>query len=335
MTSSLPARPRLVLHIGTHKTGTSALQQSLADARPDLLAHGVLYADTQRPPFPHLPQHCSVYHAAVAGDAQAQALERKTLCDEFAASGAHTLLLSEEGLSTPSDKVTQFFAPLASDFDTHVVCFLRRQDLFVESLFNQFVREKARHESRPLLGFLRAPGVRERLNYHAMLSRWKHLPAQVHALEYSAAVKGPGIAASFLGAIGISGLSLPESRSNVSPDMRLILAMNRMNRQRIDYDVHALLHASRQVNMAGLPPLKYLIGRDDRRRLLDDVAASNQALATDFGVQFAAETPPDEPPHTLEDLDPAFMLELMGRLSTKAQTPAPTPTPASVPATAA
>ncbi len=33
----------MLLHIGVHKTGTTAIQAALADARPDLLAHGVRY----------------------------------------------------------------------------------------------------------------------------------------------------------------------------------------------------------------------------------------------------------------------------------------------------
>ena len=33
----------VLLHVGVHKTGTTAIQAALADARPDLLAHGVRY----------------------------------------------------------------------------------------------------------------------------------------------------------------------------------------------------------------------------------------------------------------------------------------------------
>ncbi len=42
-----PAAPlpgdTIALHIGVHKTGTTALQAALADARPELAAHGILY----------------------------------------------------------------------------------------------------------------------------------------------------------------------------------------------------------------------------------------------------------------------------------------------------
>jgi len=36
----------VLLHVGLHKTGTTALQVALADARTDLAAHGVRYPGT-------------------------------------------------------------------------------------------------------------------------------------------------------------------------------------------------------------------------------------------------------------------------------------------------
>ena len=39
----MAAAPRLILHCGLHKTGTSTLQFALARARPALAANGVLY----------------------------------------------------------------------------------------------------------------------------------------------------------------------------------------------------------------------------------------------------------------------------------------------------
>ena len=35
------AKDSVLLHIGVHKTGTTAIQAALADARDDLAAHGI------------------------------------------------------------------------------------------------------------------------------------------------------------------------------------------------------------------------------------------------------------------------------------------------------
>lgn len=315
--SSTTVRPRLVLHVGTHKTGTSALQAALDGARAPLLHdHGVLYADTGRPPWPDLPKHCSVYQAAAHGDTAAQARERELLLSEFEASRATTLLLSEEGLSEPDDKVLRFFEPLAARFDIEVLCFLRRQDLFVEALFNQFVRESARRESRPILTFARAPATRARLDYHALLSRWATLGARVQALDFDGpAVRGPGLMAAFESALGLSAIGLPDQRANPSPDMRLALLLNRMNRLRVPYELTPLLHATRSLTQSGLPAMRHLLGGDERRRLLAEFDASNERLAADFGVRFSAELPANEPACAVEDLDAGFTLQLLGGLS--------------------
>ena len=315
--SSTAARPRLILHLGTHKTGTSALQAALDGARDHLLHdHGLLYADTRRPPWPDLPKHCSVYQAAAHGDAAAQARERELLVSEFENSRATALLLSEEGLSEPDDKVLRFFEPLAQRFDIEVLCFLRRQDLFVEALFNQFVRESARRESRPILTFARAPATRARLDYHALLSRWAGLGARVQALDFDGpAVRGPGLMAAFESALGLSAIGLPDQRANPSPDMRLALLLNRMNRLRVPYELTPLLHATRSLTQSGLPAMRHLLGGDERRRLLAEFDASNERLAADFGVRFNADLPANEPACAVEDLDAGFTLQLLGGLS--------------------
>ena len=41
-TAALPPSS-IALHVGVHKTGTTALQAALADARPELIQRGVLY----------------------------------------------------------------------------------------------------------------------------------------------------------------------------------------------------------------------------------------------------------------------------------------------------
>jgi hypothetical protein len=314
---AMPPRPRLLLHIGTHKTGTSALQSAFDAAREELLQqHGILYPETRRPPWPDLPKHCSVYHAAASEDSAVQARERDALLTEFAASGAHTLLISEEGLSEPDGRVAQFFAPLAAQFDIEVLCLLRRQDLFIEALFNQFVREAARRESRPILTFARAPATKARLDYHAMLTRWSALPAKVHALDFDgSAVRGSGLMAAFESTLALPALGLPDRRANPSPDMRLALLLNRMNRLRVSYELTPLLQATRALAQAGLPAIRHLLGSDERRRLLAELEQSNLRLAADFDVEFSTDMPLHESACATEDLDAGFTLQLLGGLS--------------------
>jgi hypothetical protein len=310
-------RPRLVIHIGTHKTGTTTLQRELQAQRATCLQQGVFYAPTDRAPWPELPKHCSVFDAAVRGDPGHAEAERQWLLAEFKASRAHTLLLSEEGLSEPLPRLAEFFAPFADEFDIEVVCFLRRPDLFTEALYNQFVRETARREGRSVLTFSRGRGLRDRLRYAEILSRWQALPARVVALDFDATVQSRPLLEAFCEAAHIPALKQPaHERANSSPDMRLIQLLARMNRHRIAYQLPRLLQAASAIDAEGrFGHARHLLGRQERTRLLDDMASETERLAQAFGVRFSRELPQGEPFSPAEDLDPAYAVELLARLS--------------------
>ena len=305
------ARPRLVLHIGTHKTGTTAIQKTLQAHRDACLAQGVLYADTARAPWPELPKHTSVFQAAAHGDDAAQHRERDALAREFDASGAHTLVLSEEGLSEPLPHLARFFGPWAERFTIRVVCLLRRQDLFVESLYSQFVREAARREARPLRLFVRARSVQARLDYAQWLQPWGDLPgAELVVRDFDAVVRGPGLVAGFLDAAGLRLAPLPEAAANRSPDMRVALALQRLNLARRDVNLPGLLRAAQQLGAEGrFAPLRHLLGRDERLRLLQTWAPANERLAERHGVHFEPALPVGEAAAPVEDIEPAYLLE--------------------------
>lgn len=313
---SISKRPRLLIHIGTHKTGTSGLQLSLAEHRALLLSRGICYPETAREPHPELPKHCSVYRAAVSTDTALQDAERRWLLAQADQPGVHTVLVSEEGLSEPQPDITAFFAPLAESMDLEVLCCLRRQDLFVESLFNQFVREPARHEGRPPMLFARAQKVRSRLDYHGQLMRWAALTPQVHVADFDQVRSSEGLLnwLARVGRLDLSGLS--EQRANPSPDMRLAVLLSRLNRAQVAYSLPAMMKAARSI--AARNPTassKYLLGRAERLRLLTESAASNNALAADFGVRFSDQLPAGEMTHAAEAPDSLYLDELLGELS--------------------
>jgi hypothetical protein len=313
-------RPRLIVHIGTHKTGTTAIQQALGAQRRACLSNGVFYPPTDREPWPDLPKHCSVFAAAARGDAAQADAERHWLRTEFERSGAHAMLVSEEGLSEPQPRLAQFFAPLATEFDITVVCLLRRPDLFVESLYNQFVREAARREARSMLMFSRAQGVRDRLRYTSILAAWQQLPARVVALDFDAAVKTQPLLQAFSSAAGIPPLAQLDQRANSSPDMRLIQLLARMNRQRLQPELGRLMHAAAVLQAEGrFTKRRHLLGRHERTQLLQDVSPEMDRLARDHGVRFSDALPADENMAPEEDIDMNYALEMLALVSSPAR----------------
>lgn len=308
------ARPRLLIHIGTHKTGTSAIQSGLWAHREALRERGIVYPDTRREPWPDLPKHCSVFRAAVSGRADWADEERQWLLAQATQPGVHTVLISEEGLSEPDAALPRFFEPLREVLDIEVLCCLRRQDRFVESLYGQFTRERERREGRPLLTFVRAPGVRARLDYATWLADWQRLTPQVHVADFDALRHQDGLLAwlSRVGRLDLEGVVAPPQ--NRSPDLRLATLLARWNRQRLEPDLRELMRLAHAVE-AQHPGdrQRHLLGRLERERLLQSLAHSNGQLATRHGLSFDAEMPDDEPLLASEAPDPDYLERLLLR----------------------
>lgn len=112
----MTARPRLILHIGTHKTATSTLQALMAAERRNLREAGVCYPRTDHPDFIDQNKHIALAEALIH-DAAAFDLEWARVRDEFDASGAHTLVLSAEGLSGPAKSLDSSLGPSHTSAD--------------------------------------------------------------------------------------------------------------------------------------------------------------------------------------------------------------------------
>ena len=284
--TAMAGRQRLILHIGTHKTASSTLQALMAHNRAALAARGVCYPRTDRPPFPQHPKHNSLYAALNGGPAQTRA-EIDLLLHEFRASGAHTLVLSAEGLSTLPAAAVAGLAPLTAGFATEVVCFLRRPDRFVESLWNQ--RCKTGREQRHIDDFLRRPRVRALLDYPAMLDAWAGV-GRVTALGFEA-TSAAGLVAGFNAATGLALPAEEGRRRNVSPGMRCAAIMAGLQRRGIVADWRTV-----EAGLEG-EDTRHALGARLRAEILEGCAAQAEDLARRYGVRFPDDLPeePDAP----------------------------------------
>jgi hypothetical protein len=147
---------QLILHIGTHKTGTSAVQECLHRNERILAERGIYYAHRAR--ARSLNQLAQLF-------ASGQSSEARALVDSHLAKarahGATTFLISAESFFA----MTMFFHKLEGedcgdywtaearciellhdvlphDLPKRVVVFFRRQDKFLESVYAQTVRTR-------------------------------------------------------------------------------------------------------------------------------------------------------------------------------------------------
>ena len=285
-----------VLHIGTHKTGTTALQRTLGAARLPLRTHGIVYPRLH----PSEPGHHMLvgpwidrYHDRRATIGLWRGLAKSH------AGGKATLVLSSEEFSRARPQSVDFteLAGLVAGFGQRtIVCYLRNQASYIQSIYLQ-VRKRGR-----TLNFDRfvAACIAERfaggmhLDYGALFARVRagFAPEEVRFLSYEETSGHPGgLAGHFLTTIGSTVARPPAQRSNVSPSPLAFWVAMRVAAQRAQPGPPAteLVEAAEQAvtDMVGPGVRTTLFTRTQLRRLHEVYEPLNRAaenLVGDTGV---------------------------------------------------
>jgi hypothetical protein len=126
------AKPKLFIHMGTHRTATTSIQAFMFTNREAALGAGVLY------PF-GVSRHNIQIRSVATGASTTKELADQILA-EISAVGqpVHTVVISDEDVSFIDD--LSVFAKLKDSFDLHFILFMRRQDLWLESWYMQNVK---------------------------------------------------------------------------------------------------------------------------------------------------------------------------------------------------
>jgi hypothetical protein len=173
----LPAGSRL-LHIGPHKTGTTALQGAFVLAREELKGHGVLYPGRGR-------QHSLAARAATGrpgprGDRSARDLDWTRLVAEVAAAGDQRVVISSESFAMADDDTARSVVSQLGGDRIHVLVTLRPLVKLLPSSWQQYVREGLPVSyGRWLDGMLRTepydrptPSFWHRNRHQVLVERW-------------------------------------------------------------------------------------------------------------------------------------------------------------------
>lgn len=167
---------KVFLHIGAHKTGTTALQSAFHKHRDRLAQFGVLYPQTN---WYHFAQHRLAF--GLRGLRDPVKRDVPVLSDELdalnaviagAASDARIFISSEEFFAARPDEVQRLKDGLGCD-DVHVVAVVRKPDDLLLSIYNQGMKAPDNDFKRPLQGFLDAPTQLHRvMNQPDCLGAW-------------------------------------------------------------------------------------------------------------------------------------------------------------------
>ena len=290
---------QLILHIGTHKTGTSAVQECLHRNERILAERGIYYAHRAR--ARSLNQLAQLI-------ASGQSSEARALLDSHLAKarahGATTFLISAESFFA----MTMFFHKLEgedcedywaaearciellhdvlpADMPKRVVVFFRRQDKFLESVYAQTVR------TRPLSATCEqfAASVGEALDYARHMRLWSRVfpDCVVHSYEETA----NAAARFFLGTVlkigdldRFAGLDL---RINTSLARDLVEYKRELNKATsfVDRRMGNFVCAELERVVTDDGRYRDYLSPEARARLLRDVEPGNATLSRDFGMQ--------------------------------------------------
>jgi len=220
---------KLFLHIGAPKTGTSAIQDFMLRNRKALASQGVLYpAGGMLKSAHHLigaaihPQRAKRLGATPRDEALQTAVSQ--INEEVAACAPHTLVISTEYLwgKLSADNIRRLLTPF-SDWDIHVVVYLRRQDLLAQSLYIQAVKTGSAQSFAEWVNTAVDSG-KAGFFFHSVLACWRDcgLPVSVIVRIYEKSDIGSDVCADFLQTLGgapLQGLVNDRRSINTAPDM--------------------------------------------------------------------------------------------------------------------
>lgn len=284
---------RVVLHIGTGKTGTSTLQRALYRARHRLRRTGVDYADLGLEVLDHfgerIPAHYGLFDLLRAGDGAGHAALRGYL----ARSDAGTTIFSCEDFYHHLDEgAIAALASALSDYRVTVVCYIRRQDEYVDSAYRQRVKVGAaakpfeefllRHTDESFLDSVHA-------NYERMLGPWERQfglgQIALRLFEPTRFADGD-LLRDFLLAAGLGEAPLrlgPRDRSNTALPAELVTVLRAANTWGVVPDTcypRFVADLRARFEFVDYP----LLSPQQRRAVLANYAAANARLFARYGL---------------------------------------------------
>jgi hypothetical protein len=229
---------RVLIHAGTHKTGTTSIQAVLSDHRKRLRRQGIFYPDTK----PHLGggrhAHHRFAHAFVGTDDHALEAAHRFVDDINAtAKPGETILLSSEAFYRDVHGTNRWRSVSKQDYwalrmrylarvaevlpatETSVLLYLRRPDILADSLYRENVTKSLVNNS--FYEWLRR--THPLFHYDGQIQAFSDAFPSVQVCRYEDAVD-EGLVESFFRQMGLTAPA-PGPWTRRSPDARLILWM--------------------------------------------------------------------------------------------------------------
>ncbi len=296
----------IFLHIGTHKTGTSAIQDFLVLNRKALSRQGVLYPQkTRRDYFENKDG------TVIVPDRQFKNYQKLV---RLSRSKNKHVILSNEAFSLMDD-ASPIRAALG-DAKTIIICYLRRQDDFIQSYYNQEVKHAGNYIK--IMDY-QPPTT---LNYDKMLARWVNVFGKENVVVRpyeKQQFKNQDLIADFLEIVGLDlSADFKKLKKNANPRlpaetieyMRFLNCLIKEKKQRKKVKIRLMDYSAARFK-DGTEAVFYnhaLFSPDQKREIIARYDDSNQKVARDYlgrenGCLFQ-----ESPPHVSTSESPEIRL---------------------------
>lgn len=188
----------LIFHIGTGKTGTTAVQNTLHQNRQLLRrAFNILYPDMEEPslfkPKKIRTNHCYYFGQKIKSDNKREGVQSfkqdvQKLIEKSAAEGVSKIIFSCERLFASNEFPVLLSEALSTvDAKIRLLLYLRRQDLLAESAWKQWGTKNPKFSS--IQEYIRSPEADKILDYQRYMDQWVHFfgkdQIELHTFERS------------------------------------------------------------------------------------------------------------------------------------------------------
>lgn len=276
---------KFIIHIGTHKTGSTLIQNICAKNSKNLRKYGICYPTDNYKNSGHHELAWAIRKKEhnIVDKLFSHILKKRGSCDR--------ILLSSEDFEFVSD--LSYLKEILNGHAVDVVVCLRRQDRYLESEYNEHVKNFNIRYSEDIFKFFMYHKFDARFNYKNLLDNWSNISSDknVKILSYDNVINSGNLIQEFLKtSIGIECLDILTQddlaiRSNVSINPVALIYLTRLNKERnisIDY-------FNRFVDVISNHsfPIKYknnisFLGREFGSRLIKRYAITNNYVSDNY-----------------------------------------------------
>ncbi len=303
----------LTIHIGPHKTGTTAIQTAFAKAAAGLKRRGFLYPRSNWFfPAQHRLAFAMKHRPVGPNDLPDLETELAQLSEALARfPGKQALISSEEFFACPPETIRHLRESIGP---ARIVTFLRRPDDFLISSYNQKIKQPGNGFSAPIRRFVATPDlIAPEFDFLKCVSAWADVFGDQSILleTYEAAPPLDRLRT----ILGLGDMpQAPPGRPNASVPGAVVEIMRHAKAMGMDTHKQRQLFNRIIKHFADYPP--FSIKPVDRREIIAKAEDRNRTLFARFGKSNpyaidALEWPPAERPHNLIHQDLVRLVETL------------------------